>query len=186
MKQESSPTQAAFDSLLAWLDPDRDQAGKKYEYIRSRLIKIFACRGRHDAEELADETINRVTLKAAKIAGEYVGDPALYFYGVAHKVYLESVRKRPAPLPPPPPPQPSAEGEQEYECLERCMEKLPPDSRELILEYYQNDKKMKVEYRKKLAERLGIAQNAVRIRAYRIRLALQSCVQDCLGQNSPA
>ena len=185
MKQESSLTQAAFDSLLAWLDPDRDQAGNKYEFIRRRLIKIFACRGRHDAEELADETINRVTLKAAKIAREYVGDPALYFYGVAQKVYLESVRKRP-PAVPPPPPASSAEVEQEYECLERCMEQLSPYSRELILEYYQNDKRLKVEHRKKLAERLGIAQNAVRIRAYRIRLVLQRCVQDCLGQNAPA
>ncbi len=185
MKQESPLTQAAFDSLLAWLDPDRDQAGKKYEYIRRRLIKIFDCRGRHDAEDLADETINRVTLKAAKIAEEYVGDPALYFYGVANKVYLESVRKRPAPAPPPPP-DTFAEVEQEYECLEKCLEQISLNSRELILEYYQNDKRVKVEYRRKLAERLGIAQNAVRIRAYRIRLALQRCVQACLEQNSPA
>lgn len=182
MKQESSLTQAAFDSLLAWLDTDRDEAGKKYEFIRRRLIKIFACRGRHDAEELADETINRVTLKAARLVQEYVGDPALYFYGVAQKVYLESVRKRPAVLPPVPPADP-AEVERDYECLEKCMEHLPPNSRELILEYYQNEKSLKVEYRKKLAERLGIAQNAVRIRAYRIRLALQRCVQDCLEQN---
>ena len=182
MKQESSLTQAAFDSLLAWLDTDRDEAGKKYEFIRRRLIKIFACRGRHDAEELADETINRVTLKAAKLVQEYVGDPALYFYGVAQKVYLESVRKRPA-VTPPAPPAASAEVERDYECLEKCMEQLPPNSRVLILEYYQNEKSQKVEYRKKLAERLGIAQNAVRIRAYRIRLALQRCVQDCLEQN---
>ena len=185
MKQESPLTQAAFDSLLAWLDPERNQAGKKYEYIRRRLIKIFSCRGRQDAEDLADATINRVTLKATKIAQEYVGDPALYFYGVAQKVYLESVRKKPPP-PPPPPPAVSAEVEQEYECLEKCVEQLPPNSRELILEYYQNDKRLKVEYRKKLADRLGIAQNAVRIRAYRIRVALQRCVQDCLEQNSPA
>ena len=185
MKQESPVTQAAFDSLLAWLDPDRDQAGRKYEFIRQRLIKIFSCRGRGDADELADETINRVTLKAAKIAQEYVGDPALYFYGVAQKVFLESVRKRAAAVPPPPRAS-SAEIEREYDCLERCMGHLSAGSRELILEYYQNDKKVKVEYRRKLAERLGIAQNAVRIRAYRIRLVLQRCVQECLEQNSPA
>ena len=185
MNQQPAIDQIAFDSLLTWLAPDREEAGAKYEQIRRRLIKIFACRGRHDAEELADETINRVTLKAAKIAQEYVGDPALYFYGVAQKVYLESVRKR-APAMPPPPPAAPAEVEQEYECLEKCMEQLPPNSRELILEYYQNDKKLKVEYRKGLAERLGIAPNAVRIRAHRIRQVLQRCVQGCLEQNSPA
>ena len=155
MNHEKSLTQAAFDTLLAWLDSDRDQAGRKYEFIRQRLIKIFACRGRNDADELADETINRVTLKAAKIAQEYVGDPALYFYGVAQKVYLESLRKRPHAVVPAPAPTPP-EAEQEYDCLEKCMEQLPTGNRELILEYYQNDKRQKVEYRKKLAERLGI------------------------------
>lgn len=188
MSHENSLTQAAFDSLLAWLDPDREQAGRKYEYIRQRLIKIFACRGRNDADELADETINRVTLKAARLAEEYVGDPALYFYGVAQKVYLESLRKRAhAAAPPPAPPAPApAEAEQEYECLEKCMRELSPANRELILEYYQNDKRQKVEYRKKLAERMGVAQNAVRIRAHRIRQTLQRCVEECLKQGAPA
>src|ERR687885_224752 len=102
MNRDRVLTQAAFDSLLAWLDADRDQAGEKYECIRLRLIKIFTCRGRPDAEELADETINRVTLKATQVAKDYVGDPALYFYGVAQKVFLESVRPHPAAAPPPP------------------------------------------------------------------------------------
>jgi DNA-directed RNA polymerase specialized sigma24 family protein len=188
MSHENSLTQAAFDSLLAWLDPDRERAGKKYEYIRQRLIKIFACRGRHDADELADETINRVTLKAAKIAEEYVGDPALYFYGVAQKVYLESLRKRPrtAALPPQASAATLAEAEQEFECLEKCMGELTPANRELILEYYRNDKRQKVEYRKRLAERLGIAQNAVRIRAHRIRQTLHRCVEECLEQSAAA
>lgn len=186
MSHENSLTQAAFDSLLAWLDPDREQAGKKYEYIRQRLIKIFTCRGRHDADELADETINRVTLKAAQIAEGYVGDPALYFYGVAQKVYLESLRQRPRAAVPPAPAVTPTEAEQEFECLEKCVSELSPDNRKLILEYYQKDKRHKVEYRKKLAERLGIAQNAVRIRAYRIRQTLQRCVEECLEQSAAA
>ncbi len=186
MNHEKSLTQAAFDSLLAWLDSDRDQAGRKYEFIRQRLIRIFTCRGRNDADELADETINRVTLKAAKIAQEYVGDPALYFYGVAQKVYLESLRKRPPVVMPPPPAPEPIEAEQAYDCLLKCMEQLPPANRELISEYYQNDKRQKVEYRKKLAEKLGIAQNAVRIRAHRIRQKLQRCVEECLEQSAPA
>lgn len=181
MKQQNILTQAAFDSLLSWLDADRDQAGKKYESIRQRLIKIFTSRGRPDAEELADETINRVTLKAPEVAKGYTGDPALYFYGVAHKVFLESLRKRTPNVAPPPVPD-SAEVEREYQCLESCMEKLPPGNRELVLEYYQNDKQAKINHRKKLAERMGIAQNALRIRAHRIRLNLQQCVTLCLEQ----
>lgn len=186
MKGQSNVTQAAFDSLLTWLDADREQAGKKYEQVRERLIKIFTCRGRHDAEELADEVINRVTLKAQELAKDYVGDPALYFYGVAQKVFLESLRKRPAPVFVPPPAPKSDEDEAEYECLESCVGRLPPGNRELVIEYYQNDRRAKIDHRKELAERLGIAQNALRIRAHRIRLALQRCVEECLAQKLPA
>jgi DNA-directed RNA polymerase specialized sigma24 family protein len=185
MNQESALTQTDFDSLLSWLDADRDQAGKKYEQIRQRLIKIFTCRSRPDAEELADETINRVTLKAPKIAKDYVGDPALYFYGVAQKVYLESLRKRP-PVVMPPPVARSNEIEQEYECLESCMEQLSQGNRKLVLEYYQNDKRLKIDHRKEMARRMGIAQNALRIRAHRIRVILQQCVKSCLEQKLPA
>ncbi|HEU4594614.1 MAG TPA: sigma-70 family RNA polymerase sigma factor [Pyrinomonadaceae bacterium] len=190
MKGQSNLTQAAFDSLLAWLDADREQAGMKYEQIRRRLIKIFTCRGRADADELADETINRVTLKAQELSKDYDGDPSLYFYGVAQKVFLESLRKRPAPafVPPPPPPTASEtdEDEAEYECLESCVGQLPPESRVLVIEYYQNDRRAKIDHRKELAARLGIAPNALRIRAHRIRLTLQRCVEACLAQKLPA
>jgi len=187
MKHESSITQASFDSLLAWLDPDRDRAAGKYEQIRRRLIRLFACRGRHDAEELADETINRVTLKATDVSKEYVGDPSLYFYGVAQKVFLESLRKRPPqPFVPQPSPAEAEETEREYECLERCMEELGPASRELVLDYYRNDRRAKIDHRKELAAQLGIAQNALRIRVHRVRATLQECVSGCLGQTSPA
>ncbi len=66
MHKEWTLTQAALDSLLAWLDPDRDRAGAKYEAIRTRLIKVFVCRGCPEAEDLADETINRVASKLIK------------------------------------------------------------------------------------------------------------------------
>ena len=45
----------AFDRLLVWLDPDRDAAGRKYEAIRARLIKVLSYRGCREAEEIADE-----------------------------------------------------------------------------------------------------------------------------------
>lgn len=170
---------------MAWLDADREQAGEKYEHIRRSLIKIFTCRGRSNAEELADETINRVTLKAPTLADNYVGDPALYFYGVAQKVFLESVRKPPPVVMPPVGAQPE-NTEPEYECLERCMERLTPGNRELVLEYYQDEKRAKIDHRRKLAEKLGIAQNALRIRAHRIRATLHDCVQSCLEGKTAA
>ena len=183
MNKEWILTQEAFDKLLAWLDPNRDQAGKKYEEIRLRLIKIFTCRGCTDAEALTDETINRVTSKVEAIADDYTGDPALYFYGVAHKVHLEYLRTKPAPALPPPV-EPDDETEQEYDCLEHCIERLTRDNRELVLQYYQEEKQAKINHRKLLAGQLGIALNALRIRAFRIRMALLRCVQDCLEQRA--
>jgi hypothetical protein len=31
-------TREAFERLLAWLDPDRERAGQKYEKIRQKLV----------------------------------------------------------------------------------------------------------------------------------------------------
>lgn len=172
-------TQESFEALLAWLDPNRELAGQKYEEIRTRLIRIFSCRGCYEPEDLADETINRVTNKLKAIESTFTGDRARYFYGVANKVHLEYLRRKP------PPPLPTAtitsvETEREYQCLDRCVSKLTAENRELVLGYYQEEKRAKIEHRRQLAARLGIALNALRIRAHRIRTSLQDCVEECL------
>lgn len=183
MRQQWDITQDAFDRFLVWLDPNREQAGTKYEDIRRKLIKIFACRGCPAGEDLADETINRVIRKMQELADSYTGDPALYFYGVARNVHLEYVKKTPVPLAAPIP-DPPEQKEQEYECLERCMSVLTPENRVLMLEYYREEKRAKIDHRKELAGRLGIALNALRIRAHRIRASLQSCVENCMQQEA--
>lgn len=173
-------TQEAFDALLAWLDPAREEAGQKYELIRLRLIKLFTCRGCREPEDLTDETINRVSKRLKDIEPEFVGDPARYFYGVANKVHMEYLRRRPMSAPPVRD-EDSENIEKEYACLEKCIETLTPDHRELVLQYYQEEKRAKIEHRRQLAEQLGIALNALRIRAHRIRASLQDCVKTCLN-----
>jgi DNA-directed RNA polymerase specialized sigma24 family protein len=181
MKKEWVLTQGAFDALLDWLDSNRDVAAFRYETIRSRLIKIFACRGCLEAEDLADETINRVTSKLPEIQATYAGEPARYFYGVANKVHLEYTRRKPVPHLPNPKTD-CEQAELEYACLDRCVAKLTAEQRELVLSYYQEEKHAKIEHRKLLASRLGIAANALRIRAHRIRASLQECVKECLQE----
>jgi DNA-directed RNA polymerase specialized sigma24 family protein len=178
-KKEWTLTKEGFDRLLTWLNPHPERAGEKYEEIRSRLIKIFACRGCDCSEDLADETINRVAGKVPEIAETYVGDQALYFYGVARYVHHEYLRKQPTPQPPPSADEPSTT-EEEYECLEQCIESLPARSKELFLQYYREEKRAKIKHRKRLAEQLGIEINALRIRACRIRTNLHACVLECL------
>lgn len=68
------------------------------------------------------------------------------------------------------------------ECLNRCLQKLPPESRDLITRYHQGEPSDKAR-RKKLAQSLGIPINALRIRAYRIRAAIEECVENCLERD---
>lgn len=173
-----------FDKLLEWLDKDRDVAGQKYESIHLRLTKIFYARGCYLAEELADETIDRVTNKIDFLSHSYVGNPTLYFYGVAKKVFLEFTRKPSAkelPIH-------MAQKENTKDLLEeydwhltKSLRKLSPEETEFILEYYREDKEEKIKYRKQMARRLGITQQALRVRAFRIRKRLQVHFFDCLA-----
>lgn len=176
-------TQESFDRLLAWLDTNRDEAGRKYELIRLKLIKVLTNRGCTEAEILVDEIINRVASKAGGLAESYVGDPALYFYGVARNVLLEHSKRKPLAAVPPPE-KSSDEIEREHECLDRCMQRLPDINRAMILRYYQEDRRAKAECRQALAQELGIATNALRIRAHRIRAVLERCVHECLEETT--
>ena len=156
--------------------------GTSMRRFASRLIKIFTCRGCHEPEDLADETINRVTTDYTTFKSQFKGDQAKYFYGVANKVHLEYLRRKqfhdvavPA--------MDSNTVEIEFRCLEECLDHLSTENRELVLQYYQLERKARIDQRKLLAKTLGIRLNALRIRAHRIRATLQECVQNCLDRN---
>ena len=172
-------TQEEFDRLLAWLNPDRERAGEKYEWVRKRLIKTFVCRGSNRAEELADKTINRVARKLLEIEATYVGDPAHYFVGVAAKIWLESIRREQAPAVGMPPAATTNDDDPRYAFLERCLEQLTDEDRDLVLSYYQGEGQAKIEHRRILATRLGLGINALRIRVCRIRSELQDRIERC-------
>jgi DNA-directed RNA polymerase specialized sigma24 family protein len=182
MKKNWDLSPEDFEALLKWLDEDREKAGAIYEKIRQRLVRFFVARGAADAEDLADETINRVTSKIKEIQNNFTGDRLRYFHGVAKNVWMENSRKPPPPEPPPPSPD-SSQIEQEYRCLEECIQRLTPKNRELLLQYYYPQEGCSLtEQRKRLAETLDIAPNALRIRAYRIRAWLQKCIEKCLAR----
>lgn len=134
---------------------------------------------------MADETINRVTKKLPQIAVTYEGNPAAYFCGFVENIHHEYRRRRTVPaleltLVSPDNFEAADKEEKEYECLSKCMDGLPSDNRELVLQYYQQEKRAKIDHRKELARHLGIGVNALRIRAYRIRTILYECVRDCV------
>ncbi|HVQ38902.1 MAG TPA: sigma-70 family RNA polymerase sigma factor [Pyrinomonadaceae bacterium] len=190
MAKERYINEEDFEALLAWLGADRDSGGGRYEGIRRSLTKIFLYRGFSDADEMADETINRVARNVKRIQSTYIGDPILYFYNVANKLMMECGRKKLLQVPLDEErtdlisePDDSAEStEVEFECLDRCLQKLEPDERALILSYYQEDKQAKIDHRKVLAREMNVDLNALRVRVYRIRARLEKCIEDCLGK----
>lgn len=186
VKKEYVLTAEAFAKLLAFLDADPDQAGEKYETTRRMLIKFFDWRGAFLLEDLADETLNRVARKIDE--GDEIRDFLNYCYGVARLVFLESL-KRPDRKREPleelelvlaAPEERQEDDDQQYECFEGCLETLPPESREIITQYYQDEKRDKIDHRKQLADSLGIPLNALRSRAQRVRDRLEKCVSQCL------
>jgi RNA polymerase sigma factor (sigma-70 family) len=178
-------TQDLFDKLLSFLDADRDQAGLKYEGLRRRLLKFFEWRGYSAAEDLADETLNRLAKNIA--AGEQIRNLGAYSSSVARIVFLEALRSRNRELNAT---KSSFESgvsardeidEKRLDCLSRCLEELSQENRQLFLQYHQGEKSHRIEARERLAKELGIPLNALRIRAHRIRAKLESCVEQCVS-----
>lgn len=187
LKKEWVLTQAAFDQLLSRLDADRERAGVRYEVVRSKLVKFFEWRGCASPDALADETLNRVARKID--GGEVIHNLNSYFYGVARMLFMETLKEREKEqqaldrLPTQAPTgEDCGETDSQLECFERCLGSLPADSRELITEYYQEEKGAKIDRRRVLAGKLGIPLNALRIRAHRIRARLEQCVDGCVKQ----
>jgi RNA polymerase sigma factor (sigma-70 family) len=187
MAKDRDLTEEEFNMFLGWLSPDRERAALKYEQIRNGLIAMFKSRCCVHAEELADETINRVIRRAQEMIFTYAGDPTPYFYTVARNLYLEYIKKNPpAPtleeLPPPIAAQTDEESERIHECLEQCLQKLDADERQFILAYYKEDKRTKIEHRKAMAEGMGIKVENLRLQMFRIRKRLEECIEICLDQ----
>ena len=179
MAKDASVNEKKFQKMLIWLDQDVEKAGQVYETIRLRLTKIFYSRGCPVAEELADQTIDRVMKKIDDIYEDYEGDPRLYFYGVGRNVFLEYTRKPiQKELPDVLIQKEDNTGEKELRdrCLTACLKKLDADERAFILRYYRGDKTEKIERRRRMKEEYDLSFENLRVRAYRIRMKLQKCV----------
>ena len=190
-------SQGAFSRLLAWLDEGSDSSGENYLETRRRLVSYFDRKNCLPPDELADETLNRVARRLEEEGSITGATPAHYCYIVAKYVFLEyqrrtdrgqvSIDELSNPRHPVPSPaelsalEDAAESrENRLDCLERCLQNLEPDSRELITQYYRGEQRTKIDNRRALAARLGISTNALGIRACRLRDKLEACVSKCV------
>ena len=195
-KKDWSLTAHVFHRLLTWLDEGTNSDGQRYLEMRRRLVVYFDRKNCSAPDELADETLNRVARRLDEEDVIESETPARYCYIVARFVFMEHLRGAQ---------QANALRDEMWRaslgndlvlsgadndqgikdkmlnCLEQCGDKLEPLNRVVIIRYYFGKGRVKIENRRALAEELGITQNALTIRACRIRDKLEDCVRRCVG-----
>jgi RNA polymerase sigma factor (sigma-70 family) len=194
--RDGNLTKEKFDRLMEWLGKDRETAALKYESIRHDFIRYFSRSVGADAEELADETINRVIEKLPQIIGSYSGDPKYLFFRYARLTRLEHIRRlarRELPreddyrtigdLPDPrtfAKAKADAEAEERDEsCLVECLRKFRPEEQRMFLLYYQEGNRLQLDWRRSLAAEAGISLNALRLQIHRQKERLYACIVAC-------
>jgi RNA polymerase sigma factor (sigma-70 family) len=174
-------TSEALTKFLARLNAEPERAGEQYEAIRLALVKFFDWQGAFAPEDLSDEVINRVARKIDE--GDEVRDVPTYCHGVARLVLLEhrksflNRRVEVEEINSFAAPSDVTETDERQDHLERCMRELPVESRQLVLRYYQDERRQKIDVRAAMADQLGIPLNALRSRVQRIRDRLEQCLK---------
>jgi DNA-directed RNA polymerase specialized sigma24 family protein len=184
-------TGGAFHGLLARLGPDPIAAGEAYEHLRRALLKFFSWHQVAEAESAVDDTLDRVARRLA--AGHVIEDIPAFAYGVARLVRLERQRQAAAtpavcdgclvaqPVTPE-----LQEAEERDACLQRCLAELSRDDRDLIVAYYVGTGRDRINGRAQLAAALGVSENALRLRARRLRDRLRVRAAQFLEQGGSA
>lgn len=189
-----------LEALLNCLDPDRDEAGRKYVELRQKLVHIYGWRGYEFPEELADEVMDRVAAKLGQGLEIQASDPFRFICGVAHLVFKELLRdqrrrlkvldheaqkeserqRREIEVGKWRTPGDGSWHEARLDCLSRCLRDRPANERQLIVRYHLGEKRARIENRKQLAAELGLQGKKLRVKASRIRAKLESCTRKCL------
>lgn len=189
-----SLTQESFDFLLARLDADREKAGLRYEALRLKLNYFFETRNCLIPELLVDETFNRL---ARKITSEKeILNLEAYTLTIARFVWLESRREEISI---------SLESvfedddqqiatqrerdeiarlndEDRLNLMQQCVLALPAPMRQILHDYYQGTGAAQSEHRKQLAEKLGITENALYLKVFRVRQKLAATLAKKLNE----
>ncbi len=177
-------TTTAFARLLGRLHPDADAAAAEFENLRRTLMRFFDWRGAGSGDECADETLDRLCRRLEE--GADIGDIRSYAYGIARLVLLER-RRRPTftdldGAPEPYELHPAAmriPDDSLRECFDTCLSRMNPESRAVLLEYYEGERRKRIDNRCRMAAARGLSDNALRSRVQRLRDRLESCVRAC-------
>lgn len=184
-----------WDALLSALDPDREVAARKYETARSGLIAIFRAGGFcTDAEEVADETLDRVARRTYEKAGteDAIVNVIAYIRAVARRVAAEFHRRqRLVPIDEAVTAGTSQDAgsdldEDALDCLRELIAELPTKDQRFILGYYDYAKPEKISQRRSLARKTARSAGALRVKACRIRKRLRERLFQLLAEREHA
>src|SRR6202011_6143813 len=84
----------AFEQLLRTLDPDRDNASRRYEALRRKLIDLFTWEHCESPDELADEALNRLAKRLSEGVSLDGAGTDRYAFGIARFLMREESRTR--------------------------------------------------------------------------------------------
>lgn len=177
-----------FEQFLLTLDQNQEQAAEKYVSLRSRLEKFFEWRDCENTEELTDIVFDRVMQKITE--GEKIENAEAFCVSVAKFVLLENRRKvlrdkelddnaRESSFDVNNSSEIDELRDKQFKCLDECLAKFPDDKRKLIIEYFDTDEKTLIPTRQRLAEKVGINLNSLRIRVSRLKTKLENCTREC-------
>jgi DNA-directed RNA polymerase specialized sigma24 family protein len=182
-RTSSARLASGWRKLLAQLDADPVEASRKFEALRARLIDLARWRGARVPQDIADEALERA---AKRLEGAEIPVLTAFLAGVVRNVVREDTRGAarhvaldgthvvvPA----------HAEHDPEADrCVARCLDEQPAEQRELLLRYLGRERGQRmIDQRAALAGELGLTGGALRMKVYRVRLAVELCVRACLG-----
>lgn len=176
-------TSKSFAKLLTALSADEAEAAVLYTKLRDSLVRYFELKGISEANEAADETLDRIP---ERIASDTKSEEVNYIaFSVARYIFLEKIREEKKRTV-------AADGfhlksgtsreadeRNEFDALRECFKSLYDDERKLLAEYFADLSAGELfEHRQKLAQREGIGMNNLRNKISRLRRRLEDCVKE--------
>jgi hypothetical protein len=193
--QDSPPT--AGDKLLRLFDTDQVVAGEELLRCREMLVRRFAAEHCYDADNLANQTIERVVADLEKNPQRVITNIWSFISGVArnivHEIHRSPVLKE-VPLDDISPMQEPrttpldelligiAEQDNLHACLNECLEEFDAPNRQLLVSYYDagDGEKLK-QTRVRLADSLRLTSARLKKLAFNLRQKLEACIKNCLA-----
>lgn len=176
----------SFNRLMNWLHTDYDTATELYFDIHQKLVFYFLIRECAEAEELADETFDRVMVKLSEEEIVHDGSPLRYFYSIAKFIHQEYERNKNLQL------EEAILFDREAEIfdeneekeilqnqdyLKKCVSTLKTPDRKLLMEYYGVESGRELEKREDIAKKNNLTTNSLRVKIFRLRNKLKKCVE---------